>query len=245
MFRILDCEGKCDAIAIANPNHNCIHFLSEKSKKMIAIIKQIHPELKTIKQKLLIQEQQYSTQMKEKDTQISSLEKQMSLQDKKLTDLSTAINILNKESNLNKFKILKENAVMGDTISQIQLGKILETGNEYINKNEKQAIFWYERAKAENSMIAKECLKSLENENKTFGSKRSLVEIDMSEPGDIVYDSSSKRQKIDHGFVFGKSLLDNKSKPISASVITGETKTFTSSSTVTFTNKPIETITIN
>ena len=168
--------------------------------------------------------------MIEKDNQISSLERQISLQDKKLTDLSTAINILNKESNQNKFKLLKENAVMGDTISQIQLGKILETGNEYINKNENQAKFWYEKAKTENSMIAIECLKSLENENKTFGSKRTLLGSDM-------HDTTSKRQKTDYGFVFGKSLLDNKSKLISASVITTDiTHSFA---------KPRETITIN
>ena len=217
-FRVLDCEGKCGFIAIEQMPpylpHNCIQYLSHKSKQMIEIIKQMHPELQQVKK---VQEQQeqtitmnktyihkQDTKMKERDNLISFLEKKSLIQDEKINALNQEIHLINKESYDTKFKLLKEQAVKGDIMIQIQVGKIFEYGNKYITKNIELAKLWYGKAEAQDSKMATQCLKSLETE--TFAKKRSLVDSDTLDDTPF----NTKKQKTDYGVSFGKTLWDDK-----------------------------------
>ena len=217
-FRILDCEGKCGVIAIEQMPpyhpHSCIHFLCQKTKQMIEIIKQMHPELQQVKQKYLLQEntlnihkgyiQEKDTKMKERDNIISFLEKKSLIQDEKISKLTEELHLLNKEAYDNKFKILKEQAVKGDIMAQIQVGRIFEDGNKYIMKNVEFAKLWYGKAQAQDSKMATECLKSLENE--AWTKKRTLGVSDTLDDTP----SNIKKQKTDYGVSFGKSMWDDK-----------------------------------
>ena len=221
-FRILDCEGKCGVIAIEQMPpyhpHSCIHFLCQKTKQMIEIIKQMHPELQQVKQKYLLQEntlnihkgyiQEKDTKMKERDNIISFLEKKSLIQDEKISKLTEELHLLNKEAYDNKFKILKEQAVKGDIMAQIQVGRIFEDGNKYIMKNIEFAKLWYGKAQAQDSKMATECLKSLEIESWT--KKRTLGVSDTLDDTP----SNTKKQKTDYGVSFGKSLWDDKTNDI-------------------------------
>jgi hypothetical protein len=217
-FRVLDCEGKCGVIAICqmppHPTHNCIHFLSQKTRQMIEIIKQMHPELHQVKQVQLQHEQSITihktyiqtqdTKMKERDNLISFLEKKSIIQDEKINALNQEVHLLNKEAYDTKFKLLKEKAVTGDVMTQIEVGKIFENGNKYVMKNVDLAKLWYGKAQAQDSKMATECLKSLENESWT--KKRTLGDSDTLDDTS----SNTKKQKTDYGVSFGKSMWDDK-----------------------------------
>lgn len=217
-FRILDCEGKCGVIAIEQMPpylpHNCIQYLSHKSKQMIEIIKQIHPELQQVKEQSQIHEQTINihkgyikdqdNKMKERDNIISFLEKKSIIQDEKINALNQEIHMINKEAYDIKFKLLKEQAIKGDVKTQIEVGKIFENGNKYIMKNLEFAKLWYGKAEAQDSKLAMQCLKSLETE--TFAKKRPLVDSDTL--GDTPF--NTKKQKTDYGVSFGKTLWDDK-----------------------------------
>lgn len=221
-FRILDCEGKCGVIAIEQMPpyhpHSCIHFLCQKTKQMIEIIKQMHPELQQVKQKYLLQEntlnihkgyiQEKDTKMKERDNIISFLEKKSIIQDEKISKLTEELHLINKEAYDNKFKLLKEQAVKGDIMAQIQVGRIFEDGNKYIMKNIEFAKLWYGKAQAQDSKMATECLKSLEIESWT--KKRTLGVSDTLDDTP----SNTKKQKTDYGVSFGKSMWDDKTNDI-------------------------------
>ena len=253
-FRILKCEGKCGVVFCEEPNHNCIHYLSQKSQQMIKLINQMQPQLNTVITqvndaklnsgshglKLFLQErkieeqdtklQEQNTILRTQDTKILILEKRAIIQGKKINSLITEVQVLTKEYHDNKFKILKENAIKGDILSQIQVGKIFEYGNEYVTKNEPQAKLWYEKAQAQDSKMAMQCLKSLEKN--TSSNKRALLESETDEKDekDEKTDDNSityKKQKTDYGFVFGKSLWDkgvNFSKSLLESKTNEDTK---------------------
>lgn len=231
-FRILACEGKCGVVSFEEPNHNCIHYLSKQSKQMIELINKMHPELQQIKKHLREQDktltihksyiQEKDTKMKEKDTIISFLEKKSIIQDQKLHKLTEEIHVINKEAYDNKFKLLKENAVKGDIMTQIQVGKIFENGNKYVMKNIELAQLWYGKAKAQDSKMAMNYMKSLENEPESTPSQKRafyLLEPSNSHGTDNQFDtlgdnpstSTSKKLKTDFGVVFGKSGWENKS----------------------------------
>ena len=241
VFRILDCEGKCGAFAREHvhplPIHNCIHFISQKSKLMRNLLNQIVPELNTIititnetkikftniENKLFEQNAKIlgqDSKILEQDTKILNLEKKELIQDKKLTELNSLVQILSKEYHENKLKILKENAEKGDAISQIQIGKLYQYGNEYIPKNGWSAHFWYDKAKEQDSKMALECIKSLETN--TWVQKRPLVETEIGEAYEKDDSHSSKKQKLDYGAVFGKSTLGDR-KIINTTVTNAET----------------------
>jgi len=232
-FRVIDCEGKCGIIAIEQMppyhTHNCIHFLSQKTKQMIEIIKQMHPELQQVKQKYLLQEntlnihkgyiQEKDTKMKERDNIISFLEKKSIIQDEKISKLTEEVHLLNKETYDTKFKLLKEKAVKDDIMAQIEVGRIFENGNKYIMKNVELAKLWYGKAQAQDSKMATECLKSLENESWT--KKRTLGVSDTLDDTP----SNIKKQKTDYGVSFGKSMWDDKTneKPTNSDATTTHT----------------------
>lgn len=223
-LRVIDCEGKCGVIAIyqmpPHPTHNCIHFLAQKTRQMIEIIKQMHPELQQVKEQSQIHEQTINmhktyiqtqdTKMKERDTIISFLEKKSIIQDDKITKLTEEVHLLSKEAYDTKFKLLKEKAVKDDIMAQIEVGRIFENGNKYIMKNVEIAKLWYGKAQAQDSKMTIQCLKSLETG--TFSKKRSLEEISKEfGTGNGIDDITiSKKQKIDYGVSFGKSLWDDK-----------------------------------
>ena len=197
-----------------HPTHNCIHFLSQKTLQMIDIIKQMHPKLINLEHQYQHQKntlnihkgyiQEKDTKMKERDNIISFLEKKSLIQDEKISKLTEELHLLNKEAFDSKFKILKEQAVKGDIMAQIQVGRIFEDGNKYIMKNVEFAKLWYGKAQAQDSKMATECLKTLENESWT--KKRTLGVSDTLDDTP----SNIKKQKTDYGVSFGKSMWDDK-----------------------------------
>jgi hypothetical protein len=236
-FRVLECEGKCGVIAIEqmppHQSHNCIHFLSQKSKQMMEFIAQVHPAIVQLQQHIQIHGhtlnmnktyiQTQDTKLKERDTLISFLEKKSIIQDEKITKLTEEIHLLNKETYETKFKLLKEKAVKDDIMAQIEVGRIFENGNKYVMKNIDIAKLWYGKAQAQDSKMAIQCLKSLETtERETWTKKRTLED---SESGtvdsgvDTLGDTPSniKKQKIDYGVSFGKSMWDDKTSVVTSS----------------------------
>ena len=239
-FRVLDCEGKCGVIAIDQlppyQPHSCIHFLSQKSKQMIEFMTQMHPAIVQLRQHIQIHGhainmhktyiQEKDTKMKERDNIISFLEKKSIIQDEKISKLTEEVHLLNKEAFDSKFKILKDTAVKGDIMAQIQVGRIFENGNKYIMKNVELAKLWYGKAQAQDSKMTLQCMTSLESETESLQSlsqKRSfsLVDPKMSHGTDIVFDTC-KKQKTDYGVSFGKSMWDDKTneKPSNSDVTT-------------------------
>ena len=85
LFRVINCEGKCGLVLFQDPNHNCITFLSQKTKKIMEIITQmLIPELKT-----------YQSQIKESNSKIKDLESQISVQNTQIRSQNTQISLHN------------------------------------------------------------------------------------------------------------------------------------------------------
>lgn len=100
LFRIINCEGKCGLVLFQDPNHNCITFLSQKTKKIMEIITQmLIPELKT-----------YQSQIKESNSKIKDLESQISVQNTQIRSQNTQISLQSKEIETQNSKIANQNS---------------------------------------------------------------------------------------------------------------------------------------
>ena len=109
LFRVIDCEGKCGLVLFQDPNHNCITFLSQKTKKIMEIITQmLIPELKT-----------YQSQIKESNSKITQLESQISVQNTHIRSQNTQISVQSKDIDAQNIKIANQNRYIAEQSRRI------------------------------------------------------------------------------------------------------------------------------